>query len=74
MLTIKQGDVVTVINQTLAGKPFVEGRAKVLAVEDDEPRPRCRVIFENGDVVHRWVDPEMQDMDVAAVQRMLDNP
>lgn len=46
MDTFKKGDRVTVFNQTLSGKPIIEGTATILAVGEVEDQ--YRVSFDNA--------------------------
>lgn len=63
-----------IINQTMSGTYFIEGRAKVVKALDDEGR--SLVDFEDGyGPVERFVDPDAQTDNVAAyVASLNDSP
>lgn len=59
--TFKRGDVVTIFNRSGGGRFIVEGQARIMgpAVECD-PETSYRVMFPDGDIVERYVDPAGQ--------------
>ena len=56
---IEKWAIVQVVNQTLDGKDFIEGRAVVLEIIDTACNEAyCRVRFDDDSVVNRWVRRE----------------
>jgi len=61
---MKKGDTVDIYNMTLSGKPFKEGKAKLLEkLIDNEEQEYWRVIFpgEGETPVQRWIDKERKE-------------
>ncbi len=73
MHTFKKGSKVTVINRTMSGKFYVEGRAEIVSRINDSDE-YYKVRFERRlDTLERFVDPQAQD-DCAAFVEQLNAP
>jgi len=71
MHTFKKGDSVAILNQTVGGRFFVEGRATILGlVKDVDEQYRVRFSGEDRGVYDRFVDPAAQQDAYAFVDRL----